>query len=361
MARRWVAALVAGGALVVPVLHAPGATAAGSVRTSVNLEAPTSGTYRTTFNVTGTLWRTGTSTRLVNATVWLQRAVHSSGRFTDLRSGRTDSNGRFAIPVTQTSAYDYRARYGGTATYTAAWSPVRYPAVLQKVSFSSLKTTSWENGTLEARGQILPVPHSGTKLWLQRWNGHTWTNYMSGLTTGSSSFTIRGNVGGSVSTFRLYAPLRYPYAAGASAARSITHYKWRGAFTHSPLGYGGLNSPGHNLTTAAENPGRFQVNLWTGPHGTSWVDVSTAGCTRIQYLVANVTADFPGPTPVRGSVLDNGTVINTTGPLQPGSDSGERTVIRSASRLRFELADAGSSPSATPSSAWFIRALCANT
>ena len=70
----------------------------------------------------------------------------------------------------QRSAYDYRAYYGGSPTYTAALSGVVYPAVLQNLILNHLKDVNWTLGTLEASVHIAPVPPAGTQIWLQRYD-----------------------------------------------------------------------------------------------------------------------------------------------------------------------------------------------
>ena len=57
-----------------------------------------------------------------------------------------------------------------------------------------------------ASTNILPMPPGGTTIWLQRFDAATevWKNYISGKATGrSSNVVIRGNVPGSVGTYRM--------------------------------------------------------------------------------------------------------------------------------------------------------------
>jgi hypothetical protein len=224
---RRVAAIVATALCAAVTVAAPHADAAGTVKSAVSLTGPTSGKYGTYVTLKGTAWRYGSTTKLTSATIWLQRAVHGQTAWSNVTSTKTSSTGTFAFTVVQRTAYDYRAYYAGSSVYTANASAKVYPAVLQNVLLDSLKTVDWNKGTLQATGRVYPTPPTGTTIYLQRYNESTksWSNYISGKTTGTNAITIKGNVPANVGTYRLYAPLRYPFGAGYSANVRAANYK----------------------------------------------------------------------------------------------------------------------------------------
>jgi hypothetical protein len=357
MARRIIVAL-ATTALVAPAVATAPANAAGTVRSAVSLTAPTSGVYGSSINLTGIAWRYGTSTRLVNATIWLQRSVHGKNTWSNLKSTRTSSTGAFAFSVQQVTAYDYRAYYGGSPTYTANVSAVRYPAVLQKASLY-LFDANWELGTLVASTNILPMPPSGTTIWLQRFDAATkvWKNYISGKATGrSSNVVIRGNVPGSVGTYRVYAPSRYPYAHGYSANRTYAHYKWRGVFAKPLLATGGEGNPAFDVLPAAEDPYRAAAEAFADLGGTVWADINTSGCVVVEGYTGTDTA---GQTTVR--VLNGSYAGRTVTVTATDFDEGRPIApwnITGISRLRLQVTNTGST---TDTYAWLeVRARCAS-
>ncbi|MFC0625993.1 hypothetical protein [Kribbella deserti] len=235
---RKIAAVVATGVAVVgAVLVVPSAQGAGSVASSVSMAAPASGVYGSTIMLTGRVTRSGTSTGLSGVTVYLQRSVRGQGRFGNLASTRAGSTGAFTFSVVQTSAYDYRAYYPGSATYARAFSPVRYPVTNRYVALDSVVTTSSETGALSATGRAIPAPPDGTGLVLQRYSGEAggWINVATGRTAGGK-VTISAVVRpGSSGTYRLATASLYPYGPGTSASRFLEHFVWRGAFTKAPV------------------------------------------------------------------------------------------------------------------------------
>lgn len=339
--RRIAVAAIAAAALVAPITATtPSAEAAGSVKASVSLAAPTSGTYATNIKLTGTVWRYQTSTKIAGATVYLQRATHGKTNWGNLTSTTSSITGTFAFAVMQTSAYDYRAYYPGSTTYTAAWSPVRYPAVLQKVVFSTIKTTSWEAGTLQATGYVYPAPPSGTQIWLQRYDSanKVWKNYISGRTTGASAVTIKGNVPGNVGTYRLYAPLRYPYAAGSSGAATYAHYRWRGAFTKPLIATGGTANP--QFAVIPDDPDKSAAMTSTNAGGSVWADINTYRCTRVDLAIGNFASEAVKVDLLRGTT----TLVSRT--VAPQSINGPGLTVFSAlaggaSKVRLQLTDTG--------------------
>jgi hypothetical protein len=283
--RAAVAALFAVAGLGVPASVVASADAAGTVKASVSLTGPSSGVYGSPITMSGTVWRTGTSTKLVNATIWLQRTAHGGGTWSNVTSTHSSSAGTFSFTVTQGTPYDYRTYWGGSATYTAAVSPRLFPAVLQSVRFDSIRDLNWTLGTLEATATVLPVQVSGGKVWLQRYNPTTkvWDNYISATTTGHSKVVIRANVNGTSALFRIYAPQRFAYSAGVSATKQFSHFKWRGAYTRPLVNQGGTNDP---LFFVASNSTQ-QATLSAAKGGSVWGDLDTAGCTKITSKVTN--------------------------------------------------------------------------
>ena len=338
MLRRVIAAVTSAAAVVLPVVAAVPADAAGTVRAAVSLTGPTSGKYSTTVTLSGTAWRYGTSTRLVNATIWLQRSVHGKNTWSNLTSTRTSSTGTFTFPVVQRSAYDYRAYYGGSPTYTAALSGVVYPAVLQNLILNHIKDVNWPLGTLVASVHFAPVPPAGTQIWLQRYDpaGKVWKNYISGRSAGSQTIVIRGNVNGSVGTYRVYAPLRYPYGAGYTGPVAFTHYQWRGAFTRTTP-TGGAGDP--HFTILPTDPARRTAVAIANKGGNVWADLNTAGCARITTELAN-HADGVAHVALTGTAA----AIDI-----PAAASGDTPTVRTLATtfsgmptIRFQLTDVSS-------------------
>jgi hypothetical protein len=354
--QRMVVAAATIGAVVLPVVPNTfeDAAAAGSVRAAVSLTAPTSGKYSTTVALSGTAWRYGTTTKLANATVWLQRSVHGKNTWSNLTSTRTSSTGTFSFPVVQRSAYDYRAYYGGSPMYTSALSGVVYPAVLQNLILNHLNDVNWTLGTLEASVHIAPVPPSGTQIWLQRYDAaaKVWRNYISGRSTGSQTLVIRGNVSGSVGTYRVYAPLRYPYGAGYTNAVSHSHVKWRGAFARTTPAGGSAN---WHFTVLPEDTARRTAVAIADKGGNVWADLNTSGCTRLTSTLENhadgvVRVAFTG-TPATVDI--------------PRATNGSTPTVRSLaatfsaiSTIRAQVTDVGSTLG--PAVQLNVSLLCAN-
>lgn len=275
--RKTVAVLAAG--LVVTAGLAAPAAGAGSVRSSVSLTAPAAGGYATTITLSGRLWRTGTTAGITGATVMLQRTAHGGSAWGNLRSTRTGTNGTYSFQVTQTGAYDYRAYYAGSATYTMARSPVRYPVTTQRVPLDSIATTDSFTGAMQVRGHVIPAPPNGTVVTLQRLQSGAWYAIESGRTT-SGNVTIAVNRPAGTAGYRLMVPARSVYAGGASSARSFANYVWRGAFARPVVS---SEPSGHYaLPTPADNPRRDRITLVIGTASTTTIGIDTTGCKRIQ-------------------------------------------------------------------------------
>lgn len=278
--RSGLVAVAAATALVIPVVAGPvPAQAAGTVRSAVSLTGPTSGAYGATVTLRGTLWRYGTSTKIAGAVVYLQRAYHNQKTWANLKSARTSTTGTFAFSITQGGAFDYRVYYAGSPTYTGALSNVHYPATLQKVVLRTLATTNQSSGALRATGSVYPAPPSGSPVVLQRWTGTAWQTIGSGRSTGSTSVAVTATQPGSVATYRLVAPTRYPYGAGASNAAVLHHYVWRGAFKRPVLRTGGNGT--FTVLPPADSPERLVAYIEGPARATVYADLDTRGCQAV--------------------------------------------------------------------------------
>ena len=237
--RRPFAAVIAGlaalGVAVGGVLVVSGnrsAEAAGTVQTSVSLTAPPSGVYGSTISLAGTVWRTGTSTKLRGVTVYLHRSVRGQNKYVTAGSTRTNNSGNYAFSVKQLSAYDYRVYFSGITIHRAAYSPVRYPYTARYLALDSITTVDPDVGQLRATGHANPVPTSHTTVTLQQYTAaKTWVTIGTGKTDTSGKVTIEANRTGSTSYYRLVIGQAFPYGPGISKAKAFTHYVWRGAFT----------------------------------------------------------------------------------------------------------------------------------
>lgn len=352
--------LTAGLCLAIAVPSATAVPAAGSTKASISLTGPGSATYGATVPLTGTAWRTGTSTKLVNATVWLQKAAHNTSGWVNLTSTRTDVDGRFTFNVKLNTPYDYRARYGGSPTYTVAVSPRIYPVVRQNVLFDSMKDTNWDTGALQVGGRIYPTPANNTQVWLQRYNPSTktWSNYISGRTTGGNAFLIKGNVGGNVGTYRLVAPQHGYYATGYSRQVTYAHYKWRGAFRKPIAGKEGSGDWWYRVYTPEKSPDRTELELGTTPGGSAAVDVNTVGCKRIFVGALNYTNEY---TPARETVglLAGTSYLRGPWTLAAGQHNQGEATISNLAKARVQLKDL-SGDTGDPLAYFVIWTLCSN-
>jgi hypothetical protein len=354
------AAVCTGGMIVVP--HAD---AAGTVKSAVSLTGPASGKYGTYVKLIGTAWRYGTTTRLTSATIWLQRTPHGASSWSNVTSTKTSSTGTFAFSVLQRTPYDYRAFYAGSPVYTANVSAKVYPAVRQNVPFDSMRTvtsTSYtgNTGVLEATGRVYPTPPKGTTVFLQRYNAATksWTNYISGRTTGTNAVTIRGSVVGNVGTYRLYAPQRGYYAAGYSTTKVFAHYVWRGLFTKPLLASGGTSDPHFHVYSRSEDAFQSMVGMWAGYRGSVWIEASTYRCTRLSIHPYNVTNHEAVPTTIRAGLL-NGTTYLRSADLTAGTHANwDKMQLNGLSRVRLQMEHLGWT--GVPRSVWWTAALCAS-
>jgi hypothetical protein len=339
------AALIAAAGFALPASVLMPADAAGTVMASVSLTGPTSGVYGSTVTMSGTVWRTGTTTKLVSATIWLQRTTHGGSTWSNVTSTRSSSTGTFSFQVTQGVPHDYRAYWGGSATYTTAVSPRVFPAVLQSVRFDSIRDVNWTLGTLEATATVLPVQVSGGTVWLQRYNPTTkvWDNYISAKTTGHSQVVIRGNVNGTSALFRIYAPQRFAYSPGYSATKQFSHFKWRGAYAKPLVNQGGSSDP---LFFVASDSTRQTATLSAATGGSVWGDIDTSGCTKVTSAVTNF-AD-----------ADATVGLGDLSVSVPGSATRTLDASLSTATVRLQVADTTSS--AGPVDVTKTQLLCSN-
>lgn len=354
--RRIVIALAASAGLIAPVAaQAPAAHAAGTVRSALSLTAPSAAVYGSKITLSGVLWRYQTTTKIAGAKVTLQRANKGKTNWTTLTSINTSSTGTYQFSVTQGWAYDYRTVYAGNATYTTAVSPVRYPVVMQKLLLDSVKTISYDAGILRASGRLYPA--TGGRVYLQRYNPNTkaWASISSKVASGNY-VTVDAKVGGSTGQYRLYVPMTYPYGAGVSAAKTFTHFAWRGVFKKPVLATGGTKNPEFEIDTT--DPGRYTAYAIADETGSVWVDVNTSGCTRIDALFANFATELLG---VR---ISNATTVLASTTMAPAIDdetpreAALSAVVGGVTDLRIQLTDGGAADYLD--AALQSRVLCAN-
>lgn len=346
--------------LAVPMVATAPADAAGTVRSAVSLTGPSIGTYGSTVALTGTAWRYGTSTKLVRATVWLERRLMygSVPTWSRVVSTQTDSNGRFSFSVVLGTRYSYRAHYGGSPTYTANVSAIHDIAIQHRLIARYLKDVNWELGTLEGKVSVYPRPPAGTRIWLQRLGTDgLWHDYISGrAVSGSNDVVIRGNVNGSVGKYRFYAPIVSPYSQGNSSTLTFAHYKWRGVFHRAVLGTGGTGNPQVDVAPATDDPYRSYAEAVADVGGTVWADLNTAGCAAIEGFTGTDTA---GQT--RVSLL-NGTTIGRSVVVTAADSEDGRPLsswyMSGLPKVRVQVSNTGST---TDTFAWLaLRVRCAN-
>lgn len=319
----FVAALAAA-ALILPVTgSASSVQAAGSIRSAVALNAPASGLYGSYITLTGRLWRYGTAYGIRGAVVWLQRSPHGRNTWANLTATQTGTNGSYRFSVQQLGAFDYRAYYAGSATFTGAYSPVRHPVTQQKVLLDSLATTNHSTGTLRASGRIFPAPPNGTIGYLQRWvpEYRIWHTVAAGRAS-AGRIGITATRPGSVASYRIVAPARASYGAGVSSTRSLTHYVWRGGFVRG--GLRGHGSGEFDLGEFSPTPPRGQVDFTVFVNRYFSLAVTARGC---RAAVADTTSNVQMPIRLIGptAILDtatvpaNGTPVRMTAQFAPDS------------------------------------------
>lgn len=335
-------------ALVVP---AP-TQAAAATRTAISLSAPAAGVYGSTIVMRGRLWKYGTSTGLRGLTVLLQRKVHGKTTWANIRSTKTVMNGAFAFSVTQSSAFDYRAAYAGSRTYTRAFSPVRYPVTTQKVALDSVYT--WDNvtGEVRANGRIWPTPPNGTAVAFQRWDGARWVGVGSGRTS-AGRVTVAGKRPGSVAYYRLVVGGRYPYGAGVSPYRKHTHYVWRSAFDRALLLVNTSGGGGIYVLPRSEDPMRATMQVRGVANGYVVVQPDIAGCSTF-----GVASDLISGTGMTESLIYGDGVATDSQSFPPDGGVNQGSDLSHATQLFYRLRETSGASSWVAKSR--LRLLCAN-
>ncbi|WP_328989963.1 hypothetical protein OG394_27355 [Kribbella sp. NBC_01245] len=344
---------------------APGTTA-GSVRAAVSLTTPPLSTYGTNARFSGTAWRYGTQTKLAGATIVLQRSPHGKAAWSNLTSAKTTTTGTFAMGVTLSGGYDYRAYYAGSTTYTTAVSAAKYVYVSWKVILDGLSTTNnaqanTNNGTLNAKGRIYPAPPTGTHVWLQKYDAasKTWKNFMSGTTSGNS-IAVKGDVRGNVNTWRLQVASRGWYFTGSSNSKLFAHYVWRGLFSRGATALGGSDGHGFHIMTERDPLGGIAL-AWSKRGGTSWAEIRTTGCLETGIGMHNYSnQQRPGePTDMRFTIRTDGKLLRSV-VIAPGGDISGRQLhdISGIQRIRLEIQDTGKT--GEPLGEWRSSVLCSN-
>lgn len=321
--------------LVLPLLAGGLSADAGREATHTALWGPAAAPYGATVRLHGYL-RDRTGATITGQTVVIQRSPRNAARWTTLTTRRlTAGQTSYAVDVRQTTAYDYRAAYGGSARYAPSASATVYPAVQWKALLDSVRTTSFTTGRLRATGRVYPAVSS--TVYLQRYvsGSRTWKTVGAGRSSGGS-VTVDARVGGSVLLYRLYVPTKFPYAAGVSAARSHQHFVWRGVFKRPLLAKGGTVNPRFTVIPASEVPEQSEAELSAGRSGSVWGDLNTLGCLTIRAWLGNLTDGT-----VRVSLRRGKTVLGAVDMRQES----EAVLVRSlggSTRTTFSVQDRGS-------------------
>lgn len=264
------------------------ATPAAAVKATaaISLRGPASGTYGTTIQLQGVLWRYRTSIRIPGATVYLQRATHGQSNWTTIKSTRTARSGTFAFSVLQGRPFDYRARWGGSSTYTTAVSGRVYPAVAQKVIVDRIfKGYVGPNGIADIglRGRVYPVPPFDSSAVLQRWDPsqRRWVNIAIGGTQhhlGRNVIQVMGKAVLGRRTYRVKVLARGQLAAGYTPNLLIPAYRHRGLFSRPLLAEGATGTSAQSRWTVTNDQ---LINGSIHPGTQRWVEVNTSTCDDI--------------------------------------------------------------------------------
>ncbi|MFC0624815.1 hypothetical protein [Kribbella deserti] len=346
--------------------RASAGTAAGSVRAAVSLTTPPVGAYGSNARFSGTAWRYGTQTKLAGATIVLQRAPHGKATWINLTSARTTATGTFAMGVTLSGGYDYRAYYAGSTTYTSAVSAAKFVFVSWKVILDGLSTTdnaqsNSNNGTLNAKGRVYPAPPTGTTVWLQKYDpvSKKWKDFTSGKVSGNT-IAIKTDIRGNVSTWRLSVPSRNYYFTGSSNSKQFAHYVWRGLFSRGAVAVGGTEGGSFHVWADQDPLGGIALAR-SERGGLFWAEIRTTGCLTVEIGMHNYSnQQRPGqPTDMRFVIRQDGELFRSV-VLKPGGDisGGQLRPIGGIQRIRLEIQDAGHT--GEPLGEWRSSVLCSN-
>lgn len=331
------------------------APAATKQATRAGLSGPRAATYGTTITLSGYL-RDATGQPLRGATVAIQRSPRNRNQWRTFTT-QTVGLGNFEVRITQSAAWEYRVHYAGSAKHAAATSQPVYPAVLRKVILDSLRTTSWETGTLRATGRVFPAPAAGSPVYLQRWVPATkaWRTIGRATASSTGAVTITSRAAGSVLTYRLYAPFAAapgPYGAGVSKALRFQNFVWRGVFHKPVLATGGTGNARFSVIPAADAPYRSEADLVADAGGTVWGELNTSGCAKIEAFFGNISDGA-----VQVTLQHGGRVLGETTMSAESERDLNLTIVRTP-RLRVQVRDLGSAYG--PVVATDIRVLCNN-
>lgn len=325
------AAVLGTAGLLGPVTAAPAATKA---RAALSLTAPSSAPYGGRLQLTGTLWRYGTGTKIPGARVYLQRAAVGGTNWGSVSSTVTTADGSYRLSVPHGRQYDYRTVWGGNAGYAPAASPVRRPKVGQVISWQVLASSTWD-GYVKASGIRYPAAPAGGPIYLQRYDPKTnaFTPIAFARTRSDGRFSLAARVGGSTGYYRLHTPAYGGLTGAYAPARRLVHHAPRGLFRKPLLGTGGT---GHPIFEPAYHDWTYSLAVATADRGGStWADLDYAGCrTLFHYYRSKADGS------VRVELLAGSRVIEsvTLGPgdeiLQPSEPQ-----VAGLSRVRLRVTD----------------------
>ena len=336
-------------------LLAPVATAApaAKVRAALSLTAPDSAPYGGRLQLTGTLWRYGTSTKIPGARVYLQRATVGGSNWGSVSSTVTAADGSYRLSIPHTRQYDYRTVWGGNAGYTPATSPVRRPKVAQVISWQTLESSEWD-GIVKATGIRYPAAPAGGPIYLQRYDAkaNVFRSIAFARTSSDGRFTPAARVGGSTAYYRLHAPAYGGLTGAYTPVRRLVHYAPRGLFAKPLLGTGGT---GHPLFEPVHHDDTHKLAVSNADRGgNSWADVNVAGCQTMFHYYRN-SADGK----VKVDLLNGSTVIESV-TLNPGAEIIQPSMpdLTGLSRIRLRVTDVDSTTG--PFVSFDATVLCAN-
>jgi hypothetical protein len=204
------------------------ATAIPPIRTTLTGTWTTANlAYGQTLTVHGHL--TGNAGELSGRSVHVQFQAAGRTTWSTVTTPLTDSTGAFTATVKPTGTGTWRLVYDGApgnGTTTATWSASTSAATRIQVHVALAARTSatrvTHGATVTLTGTATPT-EAGTVVWVQRWNGHTWTTIA----------TLKENAAGQVSlhlhettrgtfTYRLYKASTARIAGGASNQVTVT-------------------------------------------------------------------------------------------------------------------------------------------
>lgn len=343
-------AVVAGTAgMLAPVAAATSTKATAAL----SLTAPNSAPYGSRLQLTGTLWRYGTATKIPGARVYLQRTTVGGTSWSYVTSTVTAANGSYRLSVPHGRQFDYRTVWGGNAAYTPAASPVRRPKVGQVISWQTLTSSDWD-GLVKATGIRYPAAPADWPMYLQRYDpkANAFTSIAFTRTRADGRFALTARVGGSTGYYRLYTPAYGGLTGAYTPARRLVHHAPRGLFAKALLGTGGTGHPIFQPVHHDETHKLAVANADRG--GSSWADVNVAGCRTMFHYYRN-SADGK----VKVDLLNGSTVIESV-TLNPGGEIVQPSMpdLTGLSRIRLRITDVNSTTG--PFVSFDATALCAN-